>query len=130
MGQGIGAALVQLVAEAVEVDRKDVRIDYPLNHPKGGIMVTVGSINVGSLFDRLDVHPLPDTDVARQEGGARWEREGYRPGAYARRGLALTRAAESPSHEVGSVQHFSPHSTGQSAARDASRARGSGKGQE
>ena len=34
MGQGVGTALAQIVAEELEADWKDVRIDYPVNDPK------------------------------------------------------------------------------------------------
>ena len=36
MGQGIGTALAQIVADELEADWKDVRIDYPVNDPKYG----------------------------------------------------------------------------------------------
>jgi isoquinoline 1-oxidoreductase subunit beta len=36
MGQGIGTALAQIVADEVEVDWKDVRVHYPVNDPKYG----------------------------------------------------------------------------------------------
>src|SRR2546425_11316204 len=42
MGQGVGTALAQIVAEELEADWKDVRIDYPMNDPKYGLMLTGG----------------------------------------------------------------------------------------
>jgi isoquinoline 1-oxidoreductase beta subunit len=53
MGQGIGTALAQIVAEELEADWKDVRIDYPVNDPKFGPMFTAGSRSVKDWFDRL-----------------------------------------------------------------------------
>ena len=53
MGQGVGAALAQIVAEELEADWTDVRIDYPVNDPKYGRMFTAGSVSVSSSFDAL-----------------------------------------------------------------------------
>jgi len=39
MGQGVGTALAQIVAEELEADWKDVRVDYPINDPKYGLML-------------------------------------------------------------------------------------------
>ena len=53
MGQGIGTALAQILAEELEADWKDVRIDYPVNDPKFGLMLTTGSRSVKEWFDPL-----------------------------------------------------------------------------
>ena len=54
MGQGVGTAWAQIVAEELEVDWKDVRIDYPvLGDPKYGRMQTSGSQSVSEWFDTL-----------------------------------------------------------------------------
>ena len=53
MGQGVGTALAQIVAEELEVDWKDVRVDYPTNDPKYGLMLTGGSWSVNWTFDTL-----------------------------------------------------------------------------
>jgi isoquinoline 1-oxidoreductase len=53
MGQGVGTALAQIVAEELEVDWKDVRIDYPTSDPKYGLMLTGGSWSVNWTFDAL-----------------------------------------------------------------------------
>ncbi|HEY7650738.1 MAG TPA: molybdopterin cofactor-binding domain-containing protein, partial [Methylomirabilota bacterium] len=53
MGQGVGTALAQIVAEELEADWKDVRIDYPINDPKFGLMITGGSWSVNWTFDSL-----------------------------------------------------------------------------
>jgi CO/xanthine dehydrogenase Mo-binding subunit len=53
MGQGIGTALAQIVAEELEADWRDVRVDYPGYDPKYGPMVTVGSLSVNVSFDAL-----------------------------------------------------------------------------
>jgi len=53
MGQGIGTALAQIVAEELEADWKDIRIDYPLNDPKYGVMNTVGSLSIRLMFDPI-----------------------------------------------------------------------------
>src|SRR5260370_15528181 len=53
MGQGVGTALAQIVAEELEADWKDVRIDYPTSDPKYGLMLTGGSWSVNWTFDAL-----------------------------------------------------------------------------
>ncbi len=53
MGQGVGTALAQIVAEELAADWKDIRLDYPINDPKYGFMITVASLSVFSLFDPL-----------------------------------------------------------------------------
>jgi isoquinoline 1-oxidoreductase len=53
MGQGIGTALAQIVAEELEADWKDIRIDYPVNDPKYGAMFTGGSYSVNVSFDAM-----------------------------------------------------------------------------
>lgn len=54
MGQGAGTAWAQIVAEELEVDWKDVRIDYPvLGDPKYGRMQTSGSQSISEWFDTL-----------------------------------------------------------------------------
>ena len=53
MGQGIGTALAQIVAEELEADWKDIRVDYPEADPKYGVMFTFGSRSVYESFDTL-----------------------------------------------------------------------------
>src|SRR5215467_3967764 len=53
MGQGVGTALAQIVAEELEADWKDVRIDYPIAADKYGLMLTGGSWSVNWTFDSL-----------------------------------------------------------------------------
>ena len=53
MGQGVGTALAQIVAEELEADWKDIRIDYPTSDPKFGLMLTGGSWSVNWTFDAL-----------------------------------------------------------------------------
>ena len=53
MGQGVGTALAQIVAEELEADWKDVRIDYPTADAKYGLMITGGSWSVNWTFDAL-----------------------------------------------------------------------------
>ena len=54
MGQGVGTAWAQIVAEELEADWKDVRIDYPvLDDPKYGRMQTSGSQSISASFDTL-----------------------------------------------------------------------------
>lgn len=53
MGQGVGTALAQIVAEELEADWKDIRIDYPIADPKYGLMLTGGSWSVNWTFDAL-----------------------------------------------------------------------------
>ena len=53
MGQGIGTAFAQIVAEELEADWKDIRVDYPINDPKFGEMLTAGSWSVALSFDAL-----------------------------------------------------------------------------
>jgi isoquinoline 1-oxidoreductase subunit beta len=53
MGQHVGTALAQAVAEELEVDWRDIRIDYPDPDAKWGLMVTGGSWSVNTTFDTL-----------------------------------------------------------------------------
>src|SRR5689334_5308961 len=53
MGQGVGTALAQIVAEELEADWKDIRVDYPTSDPKYGLMLTGGSWSVNWTFDTL-----------------------------------------------------------------------------
>src|SRR5258707_744610 len=53
MGQYVGTALAQAVAEALEADWKDIRIDYPDPAERWGLMVTGGSWSVNNNFDTL-----------------------------------------------------------------------------
>src|SRR4029453_2689885 len=53
MGQGVGPALAQVVAEELESDWKDMRIDYPMADPKYGLMLTGGSWSINWTFDSL-----------------------------------------------------------------------------
>ena len=53
MGQGVGTALAQIVAEELEADWKDIRVDYPTSDPKYGLMITGGSWSVNWTFDTL-----------------------------------------------------------------------------
>jgi isoquinoline 1-oxidoreductase beta subunit len=53
MGQGVGTALSQIVAEELEADWKDIRVDYPTSDPKLGLMITGGSWSVNWTFDTL-----------------------------------------------------------------------------
>ena len=53
MGQHVGTALAQSVAEELEVDWNDVRIDFPDSHEKWGLMITGGSWSVNWTFDAL-----------------------------------------------------------------------------
>src|SRR2546425_10689763 len=53
MGQGVGTALAQIVAEELEADWKDIRIDYPMNDPKYGLMLTGGSWSANWTFHAL-----------------------------------------------------------------------------
>ena len=52
LGQHVGTALAQAVAEELEVDWNDVRIDYPDTAEKWGFMITGGSWSVNWTFDR------------------------------------------------------------------------------
>jgi len=53
MGQHIGTAFAQAVAEELEADWKDMRIDYPDPAEKWGLMVTGGSWSVNTTFTTL-----------------------------------------------------------------------------
>jgi isoquinoline 1-oxidoreductase len=53
MGQGVGTALAQIVAEELEADWRDIRIDYPTSDAKYGLMLTGGSWSVNWTFDAL-----------------------------------------------------------------------------
>ncbi len=72
MGQGIGTALAQIVAEELEVDWKDVRIDYPVNDPKFGRMHTVGSQSVSSSFETLSRAGAPARLILVDAAAGQW----------------------------------------------------------
>ena len=52
MGQHIGTALAQIVAEELEINWDDVKIDYPDSHKKWGLMITGSSWSINWTFDR------------------------------------------------------------------------------
>ena len=52
IGQHIGTALAQAVAEELEIDWNDVNVIYPDSHAKWGLMITGGSWSVNWTFDR------------------------------------------------------------------------------
>ena len=52
IGQHVGTALAQAVAEELEIDWNDVRVDYPDSDAKWGLMITGGSWSVNWTFDR------------------------------------------------------------------------------
>ena len=52
LGQHIGTALAQAVAEELEINWDDVSVDYPESHAKWGLMLTGGSWSVNWTFDR------------------------------------------------------------------------------
>src|SRR5262249_29783734 len=49
----VGTALAQIVAEELDAEWKDVRVDYPTADPKFGLMLTGGSWSVNWTFDTL-----------------------------------------------------------------------------
>jgi isoquinoline 1-oxidoreductase subunit beta len=53
MGQHVGTALAQAVAEELECNWSDVRLDYPDPAERWGLMVTGGSWSVNNTFDTL-----------------------------------------------------------------------------
>jgi isoquinoline 1-oxidoreductase beta subunit len=53
MGQHVGTALAQAVAEELEADWKDMRVDYPDPSPALGLMITGGSWSINWTFDTL-----------------------------------------------------------------------------
>ncbi len=52
IGQHVGTALAQAVAEELEIDWNDVSVDYPESHAKWGLHITGGSWSVNWTFDR------------------------------------------------------------------------------
>ncbi|MBJ56704.1 MAG: aldehyde dehydrogenase [Rickettsiales bacterium] len=52
IGQHIGTALAQAVAEELEINWDDVNVIYPDSHAKWGLMITGGSWSVNWTFDR------------------------------------------------------------------------------
>ena len=52
MGQHIGTALAQIVAEELEINWKDIRLNYPDSNKKWGLMITGSSWSVNWTFDR------------------------------------------------------------------------------
>ena len=52
IGQHVGTALAQAVAEELEINWDDVRVDYPDSHPKWGLMFAGGSWCGNGAFDR------------------------------------------------------------------------------
>ena len=52
IGQHVGTALAQAVAEELEIDWNDVRVNYPESHAKWGLHITGGSWSVNWTFDR------------------------------------------------------------------------------
>ena len=52
LGQHVGTALAQAVAEELEINWDDVNVIYPDSHAKWGLMITGGSWSVNWTFDR------------------------------------------------------------------------------
>ena len=52
MGQHIGTALAQIVAEELEINWNDISIDYPDSDKKWGLMITGSSWSINWTFDR------------------------------------------------------------------------------
>ena len=52
MGQHIGTALAQIVAEELEINWNDINIDYPDSDKKWGLMITGSSWSINWTFDR------------------------------------------------------------------------------
>ena len=52
IGQHVGTALAQAVAEELEIDWNDVNVDYPQSHASWGLHITGGSWSVNWTFDR------------------------------------------------------------------------------
>ncbi len=52
LGQHIGTALAQAVAEELEMNWNDVKVNYPDSDAKWGLMITGGSWSVNWTFDR------------------------------------------------------------------------------
>jgi isoquinoline 1-oxidoreductase len=73
MGQGVGTALAQIVAEELEADWKDIRIDYPTNDPKYGLMITGGSWSVNWTFDSLSRAGAAARIALIEAAARRWE---------------------------------------------------------
>jgi isoquinoline 1-oxidoreductase len=53
MGQHVGTAIAQSVAEELEANWEDVRIDYPDADPRFGLFLTGGSWSVNWTFDKM-----------------------------------------------------------------------------
>ena len=70
IGQHVGTALAQSVAEELEIDWNDVRIDYPDSDEKWGLMITGGSWSVNWTFDR-NSRIGASARIALSEAGAR-----------------------------------------------------------
>ena len=70
IGQHVGTALAQAVAEELEIDWNDVRIDYPDSDEKWGLMITGGSWSVNWTFDR-NSRIGASARIALSEAGAR-----------------------------------------------------------
>ena len=53
MGQHVGTAMAQALAEELEVPWENVRIDYPDTAPQWGLFVTGGSWSINWTFDQM-----------------------------------------------------------------------------
>jgi isoquinoline 1-oxidoreductase len=73
MGQGVGTALAQIVAEELEADWKDIRVDYPTSDPKYGLMLTGGSWSVNWTFDTLSRAGAAARIMLLDAAASRWK---------------------------------------------------------
>ncbi|MCI0547784.1 MAG: molybdopterin-dependent oxidoreductase [Candidatus Rokubacteria bacterium] len=73
MGQGVGTALAQIVAEELEVDWKDIRIDYPTSDPRHGLMLTGGSWSVNWSFDKLSRAAVAARTMLVEAAARQWQ---------------------------------------------------------
>ncbi len=53
VGQHIGTAFAMMIAEELEVDWRDVRVDYPDPSREFGILLTAGSWSVAANYDDM-----------------------------------------------------------------------------
>ena len=72
VGQHIGTAFAMMIAEELEADWRDIRLDYPDPRREYGILVTAGSWSVANNFDDMRRYGAAGRIALLEAAAKRW----------------------------------------------------------